>query len=225
MIKRLKAISKKLFDRNARRDARGFTLLETLLAIGILSVVIVQVLSVQSSNVSITQVSRDNVRATWAMRQAISQLQYVLDTLGVEGLPKNPVEFAWSADEKFVVRVEVKEENIEASRLLMSAMKLASFGQQPDEESDEENDPQAALKEVASLLDSRLPKDLYRTFQIVVSWKQGDERSRQLDGGGLIIDDKLIEGMIPAATAATAPATGAGGNPAVTPSPTGTPNQ
>lgn len=211
-----------------RNSSAGFTLLESLLAIGILSVVIVQVVSVQSSNVAVSQISRDNMRATWAMRQAVSQLEYVLDALGASALPKTAFEYPWPSDDKFSIRVEFKEVSIEASRLLVSALKIASVvndAGEDDDEGEEKSDPAASLKQFASLLDSKLPKDLYRTYQITVSWKDGD-RTKSVESGGLIIDEKVISGMImptndapPSTTGATATAP-PGGTAAPRPTPT-----
>ena len=66
----------------ANKRQSGFTLIESLMAISILSIVAVQILNVQSSSIQVAQSSRDNMRATWAMRSAISQMEYALDALG-----------------------------------------------------------------------------------------------------------------------------------------------
>lgn len=203
---------------------KGFTLLETLLAIGILSVVVAQVVSVQGTQISVSKIAADNIRATWALRHMISQLQYVVETLGVAGLPKNPVDIPWSGDVNFTIRLEVKELNVEPSRMILSAMKLAMGGLGGEDAANDESNKEAAqdsmagFKEMASLIDSKLPKDLYRSYNVTVSWKEGD-KSRSIEGGGMIIDNKVLVGLVGAGAAATG-AQGAGGGATATAKPT-----
>lgn len=194
-----------------RNRQSGFTLLETLLAIGILSVVIVQVISVQSTNVAVTQIARDNIQATWAMRQAQSQLEYVLDTLGVPGLPKAAPEFEWKPmpDDSYVVKMEFKDVNVKPSEVLITALKLAMGKGEKESEGEGEggNDPTKGLKDMASMLDAQLPKDMYKSYVVSVTWKQGDGKSKQIDSGGFIIDEKVIEGLAAAGNASGGPST------------------
>lgn len=207
-------------------NKKGFTLLETLLAIGILSVVVAQVVSVQGTQISVSKIAADNIRATWALRHMMSQLQYVVETLGVAGLPKNPIDVPWTGDASYTIRLEVKELNVEPSRMILSAMKLAmgGAGGGAEEEKDEAKDSMDGFKEMASLIDSKLPKDLYRSYNVTVSWKEGD-KTRSIEGGGMIIDNKVLVGLV-GAGAAAAGAQGGGGagggaNPSASPSPAG----
>lgn len=182
------------------RNEHGFTLIESLLAISILSIVAVQILNVQSSSISVTQSSRDNMRATWAMRSALSQIEYALDALGPKGLPRDGT-FAWSLDPAFTTTVKVEDTPLEASRLLSTAMKLGGAAA-PGGEDDEDGEGAAGgFKEIGQMLDSQVPKDMYRTVNVVVSWKEGDT-TRSIEGGMLAIDSeqlnimkKLGEGM------------------------------
>jgi hypothetical protein len=44
-------------------------------------------------------------------------------------------------------------------------------------------------KEIGQTLDSQIPKDIYRTIKVTVSWKQG-EVLREIEGGFLVVDEK-----------------------------------
>lgn len=192
----------------SNQNQKGFTLLETLLAIGILSVVVAQVVSVQSTQISVSQIARDNIRATWALRHMASQVDYVVDTLGVAGLPKDAVEIPWSADPDFTIRLDVKELNLAPSKMITTAMQIAKLGSA--ENADEKKDDSAGgFKEIASMLDSQLPKDLYRSYMITVSWKEG-EKTRSIEGGGIVIDNKAISGLIKTTSALAGQANGGG---------------
>ena len=181
--------------RGARMDARsgankgelGFTLIESLMAISILAIVSVQILNVQSSSIAVTQSARDNMRSTWALRSTLSQIEYAVDTVGTKGMPKS-ADFVWSADPNFKINVTLEDTPIEASKLLSTAMKLgASQGAGAEEEAADAGDTKGDLKEMAALLDSQIPKDLYRTANVKVTWQVGDS-TRSAETGMLLVD-------------------------------------
>ena len=168
----------------------GFSLLEAILAIGILSIVCIQIINVQSASMEIVAVSRSNQLATWAMRSANAQLQYVLDVYGVEGL-RPSTEFKAGPEKDLTVTVETAQTTIEASRLFMTAMRMTSVlgGAGAPESEEERNEQEAQYKEIGDALDSQVPKDIYRTIKVKVTWNlAGVERS--MDGGFLVVDDK-----------------------------------
>ena len=167
----------------------GFSLLEAVLAIGILAVVTIQIINVQTASMEISGTSRQNQQATWALRSATAQLQYVLDAYGVEGLrPK--AEFSFGAEKQYSVVVESKETTIEASRLFSTAVKMAqALGGEAGDNEDENDKMSQQYKEIGQTLDSQIPKDIYRTIKVTVAWKQG-EASREIDGGFLVVDEK-----------------------------------
>jgi|GEM_PF-612030 len=176
-------------------NSSGFTIIESLMAISILAIVAVQILNVQSASITVTQSSRDNMRATWAMRSAISQMEYALDTVGPKGLPKE-ASFPWALDPQFTISVKVEDTPLEASRLLFTAMKMggAAGAAQSGAEGEESEDKTGGMKEIGAMLDSQIPKDMYRTANFSVSWKEG-EGTRSLDGGMLTIDTSMLNGF------------------------------
>ena len=174
---------------SSRTSERGFSLLEAVLAIGILAVVTIQIINVQSASMEISGTSRQNQQATWALRSATAQLQYVLDVYGVEGLrPK--AEFPFGSEKQYNVLVETKETSIEASRLFATAVKMAqALGGEGSEASRDDEETAKQFEAVGQTLDSQIPKDIYRTIKVTVSWKQG-EATREIDGGFLVVDEK-----------------------------------
>lgn len=168
----------------------GFSLLEAILAIGVLSIVVVQIVNVQSASMEIAAISRTNQAATWALRSATAQLQYVLDVYGVEGL-RPTQEFKAGPENEFTVIVRTEETSIEASRLLLTALRMASaFGGQglPQEDNREAEEQ---YQEIGQMLDSQIPKDIYRTVKVSVSWNLAGN-TREIDGGFLVVDDKAL---------------------------------
>lgn len=168
----------------------GFTLLESILAIGILSVVVVQILGVQTSSVMVTQTARETMRATWAMRQTVAQIEYVLDAFGAKGLPAE-AKYDWPADPGFVTSFVSTQTSIAASKFFTTAMRLgAQTNGDAEKNTFASEDPASGFKGIGDLIDQQVPKDIYYSLAIVVNWKQGDT-ARSLDSGLLIVDDKV----------------------------------
>lgn len=173
----------------------GFTLLEAVLAIGLLSVVLSQVLGVQASSAAVTQNARDTMRASWALRQASAQLEYVLDVYGAKGLAPEG-RFTWPADQNFVVSWAAKEAPVPASRFLTSAMKLGKAmgaGGVPEEEGAEQSgaDSTKGMGEFTQMLDQMVPKEMYWAVKFQVEYRQGSSQ-KTLDGSFLVVDTKVL---------------------------------
>jgi prepilin-type N-terminal cleavage/methylation domain-containing protein len=201
----------------------GFTLIEAIMAIGILAVVAVQILNVQSSTILVTASARDNMVSTWVLRSIVSQVEYAVDTVGTKAMPKT-ADFPWSGNNEFKVSIALEDTPIEASRLMSTAMKLGK-GQLAAEEGGEPSSEEVGgdLKEIGALLDSQIPKDLYRTVQVKVTWPVGENR-RTAETGMLLIDTsqvnllKQLGGLPPPGEPGTDP------DPTSSPSPTQPPD-
>jgi hypothetical protein len=175
----------------------GFSLLESVLAIGILATMLVQIISMHSNSLAISQTTLNTMKATWALRQAMGQMQYVIDVYGSkEGNRFSNVSVPWSADSEFTIKATTKDMPIEASRLLVSAFRIGTAfsaqGAEDEGSAGGENDPASAIKSFAEQIDSFVPKDLYRTVNLEVSWKQG-EATKSLDTGFFLIDSKSLK--------------------------------
>jgi hypothetical protein len=102
----------------------GFTILECILAVGILSSLIGSLIVIQSSIVAIAQNSIDTMKSTWALRQAAAQMDYVLDAGGFPSL-KMKGNFSWPGDPKFQVTVEKQDlTEVKVSQFLKTAVKF-----------------------------------------------------------------------------------------------------
>jgi prepilin-type N-terminal cleavage/methylation domain-containing protein len=166
---------------------QGFTLIESILAIGILAVVAVQVLSVQSSSIQVTNTSRNHMYATWALKSVLAQVRYAKDTVGMKALPKD-VEVPWSGNSDFKFKIEVKENPIEAARLLKAVM--GSGGSEEGSDSEKKDGEQE--KGMAEMFNQILPKDMYNTVKISVNWMEGDSK-KSFDSGLMTIDSTLVK--------------------------------
>ncbi|MBM3381379.1 MAG: hypothetical protein FJY29_02960 [Betaproteobacteria bacterium] len=182
------------------RHSAGFTLLESLLAIGILVTVFSQIVGVQASALSVARNNKANIQATWALRSLASQIEYIVDVRGVKALPTNssqPPSLKLNGDDKESISFQYtnKQALISASKFLQVSMNLGMnvAGGGAEEGGNEQ------FKQFGELLDSQLPKDIYRSIKLSALWKDG-ESQRSTELGLLLIDRKAVHIGIPGLT-------------------------
>lgn len=187
--------------RNVRHGgARGFTLLESLLAIGILVTVFSQIVGVQASSLAVAKNTRANIQATWALRSLSSQVEYIVDVRGVKALPPEsspPNRLYLNGNDAEPLNFEYKNKQalIKASKFLSASMRL---GQGAAGEGGE-NTEDEKFKAFGEMLDSQLPADIYRSITFTANWNDG-QQNRSLDLGLLLIDRKAVHIGIPGLT-------------------------
>lgn len=183
-----------------RKNSAGFTLLESLLAIGILVTVFAQIVGVQASSHAVAKSAKANIQATWALRALSAQIEYMADVKGVKGLPPDsstPNTIKLNGDDAEPLRFEYKNKQtlIKASKFILASMRM---GQGLSGASDEGGDNEK-FKSFGDLLDSQLPDDIYRSITLSAVWNDGQQQ-RSMDLGMLLIDRKAVQIGIPGLT-------------------------
>lgn len=197
-MERTSAPTSKSFPRptqSSKRDSvQGFTLLETVMAIGILAIIVTNILGTYASSVAVTQTSIDNMKASWVLRSILAQIEYKVDTRGVkDSFPAGETKFQYGTEPVFNVAVVVKDPPIEGSRFLQAAVRMqgALQGSGDEEGGGGGGMAEEFVKQFGSQIDAALPREMYRSIQITVSWEQG-ESTRSLQTGVFLIDDQQL---------------------------------
>ena len=160
-------------DDNQQVHQQGFTLIECILAIGILSVVVASIVGLQSSIISVTQIASDGMRASWAARSTIAQMQYLIDTQGQSNIPEETT-IPWVTDNQFsinVKRTELKE--VKISQFLTSALGVYNLVNPSGNENINVDQTYSAI---TSMLDSSagsIPKGFFSNVVVEVKWTSG----------------------------------------------------
>jgi hypothetical protein len=156
-----------------------------------------QIIGVQASSLGVAKNTKANMQATWALRALSAQLEYIADVKGVKGLPTEssvPAPLKFDSQESDIVRFEYKNEQalIAASKFLLASMRLGQGMAAKGE--DEGGDDK--FKQFGELLDSQLPKDIYRTIKLTALWNDGQQQ-RSMELGMLMIDRRAVQLGIP----------------------------
>jgi hypothetical protein len=156
-----------------------------------------QIVGVQASSLGVARNTKYTMQATWALRALSAKLEYIADVNGVKGLPVGsspPTALKLGTGETDVLNFEYNNEQtlITASKFLLASMRLGQgvAGQGEDEGGDEK------FKQFGELLDSQLPKDIYRTIKLKALWNDGQQQ-KSMELGMLMIDRRAVQLGIP----------------------------
>ncbi len=190
-----------------KKQENGFTIIECLLAIVILSFIVMSVISLQSSVINITYQSINKIKSTWAMKKTFAQVEYIIDTIGLDGLPDSK-EFQWSQDESFKINVNSMEpKDLKLSDFLITAYKFYNFTTKQDSTIDIEKtlapfatvlDQQPdASKNLANIMNSTKKNIPFLNIDLSVNWNSGKEKKQLQDTLLLINSSSFFNINIP----------------------------
>ncbi len=186
-----------IINNNQRDHQQGFTLIECILAIGILSVVVASIVGLQSSIISVTQIASDSMRASWAARSTIAQMQYLIDSQGQTNLPENTT-IPWVTDNQFSINVERTElKDVKISQFLTSALGVYNL---VNPAGNENLDVDKMLSAVTTMLDTSAgtnPKGFFSNVVIEVKWTSGITPKTISEGFFLIDKDTFANVTLP----------------------------
>lgn len=182
---------------NITDEEQGFTLIECILAIGILSIVVASIVGLQSSIISVAQISSDNLRATWAARSTIAQLQYVIDTQGQANIPEK-TNIPWKLDNKYSIEIKRTElKDVKISQFLTSSLDIYNL---VSPSGNENLDVAKMLGAITTILDSSAnsnPKGFFSNVIIQVNWTSGTIPKNITEGFFLMDKDTFSNVTLP----------------------------
>jgi type II secretory pathway pseudopilin PulG len=164
------AVTRKNAPNNLREGS--FTLIETMIALGILATVILQISGVQANAVFFGDFARRSTQAIWLAKRVLSQVEY-------QWMNREFAELKAEEDNaKFEGLEEVDELKDFTYKLTISEWKLPltdlilGGGQGEGEEAGGKNP-------AAGLIESQLGDDLLRVATVEVSWPEGARRNSE----------------------------------------------
>ena len=220
----LNFLNKKI--RNIKDSESGFTIIECILAVGILALLVGSLITVQVSTIAVTKTSSDRLKALWALRSAMAQIDYVLDVKGQQFIPEKTA-LVWEGNKNFTITIQRKNlTNLKPSAFLKSAMKIQSLSQ-----GDSNKDVDQLIGPIGALLDagtdaanttnkdsSGQVKDANSTFCnliVTVNWPSGAQ-TKDLSLGMFMIDSSAIANIkmpnMPGSTTDSGPGSTTGGS-------------
>lgn len=187
----------------------GFTLLECILAVGVLALALSSIVALQSSIISSTRMAVNKMQASWAIRSAMEQVQYILDVQGQTFIPEK-ISFPWEGDNSFITTVSRKDlKEIKPSQFLLSALKVSNA---TNPSANQNLDLDRTMAPIASMMDNSLEtpqskapnntsaptsaQSYFCNVLVTATWGEGTQK-HTLSDGLFLIDDNVLSHFKP----------------------------
>jgi hypothetical protein len=169
----------------------------------------------------------NKMQASWAIRSAMEQVQYILDIQGQAFIPET-ISFPWEGDNNFITTVSRKDlKEIKPSQFLLSALKVSNA---TDPSANQNLDLDRTMAPIASMMDSSLgtpqskapnntaaptsAQSYFCNVLVTAAWGEGTQKQTLTDGL-FLIDDNVLSHFKPPAQKSTS--TAPSGNPQTEP--------
>ncbi len=154
--------SKKL---NAKPSEKSFTLLETVIALGMMVVFLAALAETQGNAVYFSEFERNSTKATWLAKSVMSKIEYYWQTRDFSEMTMSEKEIPFEVDKDFTYSYEIKE-----WKLPLINMLLGGGG-----EEGEGGDPQANY--IMQLAKKFLGDEILKTAHVEVFWPEGAKKN------------------------------------------------
>jgi type II secretory pathway pseudopilin PulG len=166
--------------RKKRPGERSFTLIETVIALSLITFLVVEVAGVQGNSVVFAEYNRNITHASWLARRVMSQIEYYYRTKPFPDLIKEVKDGKFEDIPDFTYAIDIKEWKFPFIKLLQSTLGGGPGGGDSGENTKAEK-AKDADKGVAQLLDQVVSQifgkePIFMTAHVTVSWPEGAAR-------------------------------------------------
>ena len=153
-----------------RPGEASFTLLETIIALGLLTYLILQVASVQGNAVVFSEYGGKVMQATYLAKRILSQVEYYSTNQTLKEMEYNVKDVPFEDAPEFKYSLEIKEWKLPIMQLLTGG----GLGGSDENKADAGGGINQMIKDAAKQV---LGDDLLKTASVEVSWAEGAKRN------------------------------------------------
>jgi type II secretory pathway pseudopilin PulG len=161
-----------------RQREGSFTLIETVIALSLITALIIEVASVQGNSIVFSEYSRNVTKATWLARRVMSQVEYQWGAKPFKELEVNEGNGKFEDEPDFTYSIEIKEWKFPFKEMLAKVMGGGSLG--PEAETGEKEEGEDSGQD--SLIDAAVTQifgsePIFMTAFVQVFWAEGAQRN------------------------------------------------
>ena len=165
-------------NKKKRQREGSFTLIETVIALSLITALIIEVASVQGNSIVFSEYSRNVTKATWLARRVMSQVEYQWGAKPFKELEVNEGNGKFEDEPEFTYSVEIREWKFPFKEMLAKVMGGGSLG--PETEESEDKPEEDSSKD--SLIDAAVTQifgdePIFMTAFVKVFWAEGAQRN------------------------------------------------
>lgn len=168
------SIKTRKIDSSRRRREGSFTLIETVIALAIITFLILEVSAVQGNSIVFSDYGRNVTQASWLARRVMSQIEYFASTKPFMDLVTEQKEQKFEDNDEYNYSIEIKEWKFPFVQLLQSAL----GGRGKDEDGRQKEADPGISKMIETVVEQIFGKEpIFMTAQVTVSWAEGAARN------------------------------------------------
>lgn len=199
---------------NKSSSELSFTLIETVIALGLLVFVVAQYMTIQGNVAQSGELTRNVTQASWLAKRVMAQVEYYAASKPWTDLKYEAKDVVFEDFPDFKYDIEIKEWKLPILKL------LSGGGGEDSDKKDSDTKKADGPPGLEGILKQVLGDDLLKIAHVTVYWPDGAQRS-SIELGYLLVNqqklDETIMTMKTVADAATAGAPTTGGNTAGSP--------
>jgi type II secretory pathway pseudopilin PulG len=187
------SIKTKKVDKARRQREGSFTLIETVIALAIITFLILEVSTVQGNSIVFSDYGRNVTQASWLAKRVMSQIEYYARTKPFPDLMTEQKDLKFEDNDEYTYAVEIKEWKFPFVSLLQSTL----GGKGKDEDGEPKEADPGISQMIQTVVDQIFGKEpIFLTAQVNVSWSEGATRNSTGLTYLLTNQAKLDEAMI-----------------------------
>lgn len=172
--------SKDCMHRPKRPSERSFTLIETVVALSLITFLVVEVAAVQGNSVVFAEYNRNITQASWLARRVMSQIEYLYRTKPFPDLIKEVRDARFEEVSDYTYSIDIKEWKFPFIQLLQSTVGGGKGGDDPEDNTRAErakNSDKGIAQVLEQVVDQVFGKEpIFLTAQVSVHWPEGAAR-------------------------------------------------
>ena len=170
------SILKDKFQKNhpKRYKYTSFTLLETIIAVSVMSIFILEVAQIQGGGIYFYEYGRNAVKASWLAKRVMSQIEYQWKQKDIKDLETETKETAFKDEPEFKYSITIKEWELPIFELM--------GGKNKDKDNDSNSSSSGQDNPMSAMGSSSMVKDTFSSIMdgsilkvanVKVSWPEG----------------------------------------------------
>ncbi len=164
-------------DSPTRYKYTSFTLLETIIAVSVMSIFILEVAQIQGGGIYFYEYGRNAVKASWLAKRVMSQIEYQWKQKDIKDLETETKETPFKDEPEFKYSITIKEWELPIFDLMSGKDKDKDSSSSSSSSSDNPMSAMGSSSMVKDTFSSIMDGSILKVANVKVSWPEGAKRN------------------------------------------------
>ena len=154
---------------------RSFSLIETVIALSIVTFLIIEVASVQGNSIVFSEYGRNITQASWLAKRVMAAVEYRASYVEFKELLSNEQGLTFEDFPEYQYSVDIREWKLSFTKILQMALSGGIGGGDEDKEDSSKNGEMGFIEQAVKQVFGDQP--IFLTARVEVSWPEGATRN------------------------------------------------